>query len=232
MTNKEILHRIKGGLIVSCQALCDEPLHSSFIMGRMALAAKMAGAVGIRANTVEDILEIRSVVGDMPIIGIIKQQYAGNCVYITPTIEQVKQLVDIGCEIIATDATDRPRPDGKTLEQHYNDIRALYPHQLLMADCSTAQEAIYAANLGFDIVATTLAGYTEQTRNISLPALDTILEISSQVSVPVIAEGGIHTPDQLKLVYHNGAYSAVVGSAITRPQEIASKFVQALAEDH
>ena len=118
MTNKEILDKIKGGLIVSCQALASEPLYDSYIMSKMALAAKLGGAVGIRANTVVDIKAIKEKV-DLPLIGIIKQEYDDSDVYITPTMKEVDALVETGCEIIAIDATNRLRPNGETLEAFF-----------------------------------------------------------------------------------------------------------------
>ena len=124
MTKQEILEQIRGGLIVSCQALENEPLHSSFIMGRMAYAAYLGGAVGIRANTVADIHEIKSIV-PLPIIGIIKQDYDNSRVRITPTMK-VDALVAEGVAIIAIDATSRPRPDGRTLTEFFTEVRAKY----------------------------------------------------------------------------------------------------------
>lgn len=123
---KEILEKIRGKLIVSCQALPDEPLHSSFIMSRMALAAQMSGAKGIRANSIEDIHEIRKTV-DLPIIGIIKKDYPDSPVYITPTIKEVDALMEEGVEIMAVDATDRMRPDGMTLDAFFASIKEKYP---------------------------------------------------------------------------------------------------------
>ena len=137
--NQAIMDRIKGGLIVSCQALKEEPLHSSYIMSRMAYAAMKGGAVGIRANTVEDITEIKKTV-DLPVIGIIKEVYGDCSVYITPTMKEVDALVACGVSIIATDATDsnkRPRPDGKSLDEFFGEVRKKYPDQLFMADCSS-----------------------------------------------------------------------------------------------
>ena len=153
------VHSIHGGLIVSCQALPDEPLHSSFIMGKMAYAAAEGGAVGIRANTPEDITEIKQNV-NLPIIGIIKRDYEGCPVYITPTMREIDELIPSAPDIIAIDATSRPRPNGLTLSDFVRQIREKYPDQLLMADCSTIEEAINADRLGFDFIGTTLVGYT------------------------------------------------------------------------
>ena len=152
---------LKGKLIVSCQALPEEPLHSSFIMGRMALAAKEGGAYGIRANTKEDIKEIKSQV-DLPVIGIVKRNYEGCDVYITPTMKEVDELMEAGPEIIAMDATISKRPGGKSLDDFFHEVKTKYPDQLFMADCSTIEEALHADELGFDFIGTTMVGYTEQ----------------------------------------------------------------------
>jgi N-acylglucosamine-6-phosphate 2-epimerase len=144
---------LKGQLIVSCQALPNEPMHSSFIMGRFALAAAQSGAKGIRANTKEDIAEIQKNV-DLPIIGIVKRDYPDSSIYITPTMKEIEELLEVKPEIIALDATDRLRPGGKTLKEFYEEVRRRCPDQPLMADCSTVEEALYADELGFDIVGT------------------------------------------------------------------------------
>lgn len=222
-----ILQDIKGKLIVSCQALPEEPLHSSFIMGRMAKAAMLAGAKGIRANTVEDIAEIKKQV-NLPIIGIIKQIYKGSDVFITPTMKEIDSLVNEGVDMIALDATNRMRPDRQTIDYVFPEIKARYPEQLFMADCSTYEEAILAVDLGFDCVSTTLNGYTEDTQGSKLPDLELIKKIVENSDVPVIAEGGISTPGELQTVFEQGVHAAVVGTAITRPMEITKRFINAL----
>lgn len=227
--NTKILEQIKGGLIVSCQALPHEPLYDSYIMSKMAYAAMLGGAVGIRANTIVDILAIRKRV-DLPIIGIIKQEYDGSDVYITPTMDEVDALVEIGCDIIATDATNRIRPNGKTFEDFFSEVRAKYPNQLFMADTSCFEEGQLAERLGFDLIGTTMAGYTPYTKGRSLPDLELIEKYSKELNVPVIAEGGIWSPEDLKNVYKAGAFSAVCGTAITRPMDITKRFVKALDE--
>ncbi len=135
MDNKKILEKIKGGLIVSCQALSSEPLYDPYIMSKMAWAAYLGGAVGIRANTIIDIKAIKEKV-DLPVIGIIKEVYPDSDVYISPTIKEIDALVEAGCEIIATDATNRVRPNGVSFEEFFTEIRAKYPDQLFMADTS------------------------------------------------------------------------------------------------
>lgn len=223
------MKKIKSGLIVSCQALSTEPLCDPYIMAKMAYAAKLGGAVGIRANTVIDIAAIKKTV-DLPIIGIIKSVYDDSDVYITPTMKEVDELVNAGCEIIATDATKRIRPNGETLEDFFVNVRKKYPNQLFMADTSCFEEGKTAAELGFDLIGTTMSGYTPYTKGRVLPDLELIKKYSSELDKPIIAEGGIWTPDDLKNVYKNGAFSAVCGTAITRPMDITKRFVKALEE--
>lgn len=230
MTNSEILEKIKGGLIVSCQALKNEPLYDSYIMAKMAWAAYLGGAVGIRANTVIDILAIKEMV-DLPIIGIIKAEYDDSDVYITPTMKEVDELVEIGCEIIAVDATNRARPNGVSLEEFFTAVRNKYPNQLFMADTSCFEEGQLAERLGFDLIGTTMAGYTPYTKGRALPDCELIERYSSELQSPIIAEGGIWSPDDLKNVYKAGAFSAVCGTAITRPMDITKRFVKALEDE-
>ncbi len=222
-----VMERIKGGLIVSCQALKEEPLYSSYIMSRMAYAAMLGGAVGIRANTVVDIEEIKKTV-DLPIIGIIKEVYGDCPVFITPTVKEIEALVECGVDIIATDATERIRPDGRTLDEFFGEIRAKYPDQLFMADCSTYEEGMHAAEIGFDFIGTTLHGYTEYTKGAELPNIDLVGRLAKECGKPVIAEGGIWLPDQLKAALDSGVWAAVIGGAITRPMEITKRFVAAI----
>lgn len=230
MNNKQaFFKKIHRKLVVSCQALPDEPLHSSYIMSKMALAAAEAGASGIRANSVEDIREIRKVT-DLPLIGIIKQDYCHSDVFITPTIKEIDFLVNEGVDIIALDATDRVRPDGHTITEAFPQIRRKYPDQLFMADCSTLEEGIQAEKLGFDAAGTTLCGYTDYTKDAALPNIELMKQFVDHLSIPVIAEGGISSPDELKEVFAAGVYSAVVGSAITRPQEITKRFLRVLQD--
>lgn len=220
---------LKGKLIVSCQALDDEPLHSSFIMGRMAAAAKQGGASGIRANSVEDIKEIKKTV-DLPVVGIIKKSFADSSVFITPTINEVNELIGIGAEIISTDATNRIRPGNINLDDFFTQIKNKYPNQLLFADCSTVDEILHADELGFDFVSSTLVGYTEYTSGTKIETNDFELlrTVLPRVKAKVIAEGNINTPEKAKRVMELGCYGVVVGSAITRPQLITKKFVEAV----
>lgn len=228
-TNEEILSRIRGGLIVSCQALESEPLHSPYIMARMAYAAMQGGACGIRANSVEDISEIKKVV-DLPIIGIIKKDYEGSSVYITPTMKEVDDLVECGVDIIAVDATKNVRPDGKTLDSFFAEVRKKYPNQLFMADCSCLEEGLHAEEIGFDLIGTTMSGYTPYTKGTPLPNFDLMRKLVEQVKKPVIAEGGIWNTDELVKALNTGVLAAVIGTAITRPREITNRYVEAVTK--
>ena len=222
------MEELRHKLIVSCQALPDEPLHSDFIMARMAVAAKEGGASGIRANSVVDIAAIRKAV-DLPIIGIIKRDYQDADVYITATMKEVDELMTVRPNIIAIDATTSTRPNGASLKEFFQKVKEKYPDQLWMADCSTIDEMLTADQLGFDFIGTTLVGYTKQSQGDKIESNDfeIIRKALSKLSHPLIAEGNIDTPDKVRRVLELGAYSVVVGSAITRPQLITKKFVEA-----
>ena len=227
MTKDQIFESIRGKLIVSCQALPEEPLHSPFIMGRMALAALEGGAAGIRANTPEDVTEIKRVV-DLPVIGLYKKDYPDSEVYITPTMDEISAMVDCGCEIVAMDATSRFRPDGQTLDEVFSEARKKYPHQLFMADCSTLEECLHATEIGFDIVGTTMRSYTSYTKDAVIPDFELFRQLKEQITVPFIAEGGIWCPSDAKQAIECGAFAVVVGSAITRPQLITRRYTAAV----
>lgn len=222
------MEELRHKLIVSCQALPDEPLHSDFIMARMAVAAKEGGASGIRANSVVDIAAIQKAVV-LPIIGIIKRDYQGADVYITATMKEVDELMTVRPDIIAIDATTSTRPNGESLKEFFQKAKEKYPDQLWMADCSTIDEMLTADQLGFDFIGTTLVGYTKQSQGDKIESNDfeIIRKALSKLSHPLIAEGNIDTPDKVHRVLELGAYSVVVGSAITRPQLITKKFVEA-----
>ncbi|MEG0250912.1 MAG: N-acetylmannosamine-6-phosphate 2-epimerase [Peptostreptococcus sp.] len=230
MNKEQIFDQIKDGLIVSCQALEDEELYreNGGIMPSMALAAKRAGAVGIRAQGVRDIIDIKKEL-DLPIIGIIKKSYEGMEQYITATMKEIDELVATNCEIIALDCTLRPRFDGSTINDFVKEIKEKYPKIILMADISNLEEGINAANIGVDMVGTTLSGYTPYTKSLGdEPDLELVKNLFENINIPIIAEGKIHYPDQAKKALQAGAHSIVVGGAITRPREITSRFVEGI----
>lgn len=216
---------VKGGLIVSCQALPDEPLHSSFIMGRMALAAKEGGAVAIRAQSSVDIKEIQKVTG-LPVIGLIKKNYDDSEIYITPTMAEVEDLLTTDSEMIALDMTNRPRPAGEKIDKLVERIHSA--GRLVLADISTYEEGMSAADIGADAISTTLSGYTSYSPQLEGPDVDLVARLAKDLTVPVFAEGRINTPADIGKVMEAGAYAPIVGSAITRPQLITAKFAKML----
>ncbi|MBU9840967.1 MULTISPECIES: N-acetylmannosamine-6-phosphate 2-epimerase [Rahnella] len=227
--NQSMLTTVRGQLIVSCQALDDEPLHSDFIMSRMALAAMQGGAAGIRANSVADVKAIRATV-PLPVIGIIKRDYPASDVYITATLKEVRELMTVAPDMIAMDATFHQRPGELQLAALVHRIREEFPSLLLMADIATLEEAQNAQALGFDCIGTTLHGYTQETQGSKLWHDDFafLRQVLAQCTTPVIAEGNVDTPEMAARCLALGAHSVVVGGAITRPQQITQRFTDAI----
>ena len=228
MEKKFTIEKMRGGIIVSCQALPDEPLYGSDIMAKMAKAAEIGGAVGVRANTIEDIITIKKTT-ELPVIGIIKKEYMGFEPYITPTILEVSQLVSTNIDIIAVDATNRLRPGDLSPEKFLKLIKKSY-NILVMADISTYEEGIAAAEYGADIISTTLSGYTSYSIQNDGPDFNLIRKLSRSVNIPVIAEGRIESPEQAGKCIIEGAFAVVVGGAITRPQLIIRRYADFLKE--
>lgn len=214
---------LNKGLIVSCQAVKGEPLYGLNIMHHMARAAAEGGANGIRANYVNDIIAIKNEV-NLPIIGIIKAIYDDSDVYITPTLKEVKELLTTGCEVIAIDATNRPRPQGTKIEELVQYIRNNAPNVEIMADISNYEEALNADKLGFDYIGSTMRGYTPYTKGIKIPDVEFLSKMVTRLNANIIAEGGIWEVGQLQDVLATGVYAVVIGSAITRPRDITARF--------
>ena len=225
------LEKLKEKLIVSCQALEGEPLHrpEGGVMVLMAKAALEAGAVGIRAEGVVDIKQIKTSYKEVPVIGIIKRSYPNFASYITATMKEVDELVSVGSDIIALDATLQERGDGLTVNEFVKMIKEKYPDQLLMADISTLEEGLNAAEIGFDLIGTTMNGYTPYTESQAKPNFELMKDLVEQTNTPIVAEGKIHTPEDLAKAFEQGIFTAVVGGAITRPKEIAQRFIDAIS---
>ncbi|MDR3708562.1 MAG: N-acetylmannosamine-6-phosphate 2-epimerase [Capsulimonadaceae bacterium] len=221
---EHIIDQISGGLIVSCQALPDEPLHGSAIMARMAVAAQQGGARAIRANTPEDVAAIRDAT-TLPVIGLWKVVEPGYDVYITPRVAHAEALAKAGADVIALDATARPHPGGDVAEyiaavRHATGLPVL-------ADISTFDEGVAADLAGAEFVSTTMSGYTPYSPQLDGPDLELVRELAGRVRV-LIAEGRIATPEQARAALVAGARAVIVGGAITRPQQIAARFAKAL----
>ncbi|MEO8394744.1 MAG: N-acetylmannosamine-6-phosphate 2-epimerase [Chloroflexota bacterium] len=222
-----LIESLSGKLIVSCQALPDEPLYGSVYMTAMARAAAMGGAAGIRANGADDIAAIHAAVA-LPILGIHKRRGTGFDVYITPDYADARLVVEAGAQIVALDGSALPRPGGEALPDIIGRIHSDL-HVPVMADCSCLEDALYAEAAGADIIATTLAGYTKHGRPAQPgPDFDLISELVQRIQKPVIAEGRIHEPREVAEAFERGAFAVVVGTAITRPSEITRRFVAAL----
>ena len=214
----------RGALMVSCQARADNPLHGPHFMAAMARAAEQGGAAGFRANGEEDIAAIRAA-SRLPIIGIVKQFDARFPVYITPSLASAKIAAAAGADMIALDATPRPR-DGEALEDLIGRIKR-ETGRPVMADIATLAEALDAQELGADCVATTLAGHTAGTQARAGPDLALVSALVAALRIPVVAEGRYETPDHVRAALARGAYAVVVGTAITNPREITRRFAAA-----
>ena len=226
-----LFETVRGRLIVSCQALPDEPLFGSETMAKMALAATLGGAAGIRANTPVDIAAMRTVVPNAPIIGLWKVVVPGyEDVYITPRLQDAVAVADAGADMVAIDATLRPHPEGTTAAL----IRAIKQQtgKLVLADVDTVAAAVAAVDAGADAVSTTLSGYTPVSPKMTGPDLELVAQLAStNLGVPVLAEGRIATPDQARAALDCGAWAVVVGGAITRPVAITQAFAGAVARN-
>ena len=164
----------------------------------------------------------------LPVIGLIKVQYDGFESYITPTMKEVDALVEAGSDIIALDCTDQKRGDGKSISEFIREVREKYPDAVLMADISTYEEGVNAWKLGMDLVGTTMSGYTAHSVKLDGPDYELVRKLSATVDIPVIGEGRVHSPGQAVEMLDAGAYAVVVGGAITRPLEIAQRFIRAV----
>jgi N-acylglucosamine-6-phosphate 2-epimerase len=221
-----LLKKIRGGLIVSCQAQPDEPLFGAEVMVKLAHAALQGGGVGIRANTPVDVAAIRQALPEVPLIGLYKYDLPGYEVRITPTLETALALAEAGCDIIALDATQRPRPEGP-LEAFIQKVQAETGLPVL-ADISTLEEGLAAEAAGAELISTTLSGYTAYSPQQEGPDLELVASLASRLKVPLLAEGRIATPTEARQALEAGAYAVVVGGAITRPQWITRQFANSL----
>ena len=218
-----VLDQLRGGLIVSVQAWAGSAIDDPFVLSSMAVAAQQNGAAGVRIQGVANMLAVRARV-EVPMIGIIKREYDGFEPYITPTLMEVAEIVQSGADIVAFDATGRSRPGGTTVADLVAEIHRA--GRLAMADCATAGDAVCAQAAGADIVASTLCGYTNDTKGVTLPAFD-LIRAMRELETFVICEGGVSLPSQMTSAFEMGANAVVVGTAITNVDALVRGFAAA-----
>lgn len=222
-----ILDDLKGNIIVSSQAMPNEPFYDEKCMMAMMQSAVNGGAKGLRVAGKRDV--INATTFGIPVIGLTKPEKLPenwrSVVYITPGIKEVKELIEAGADIIAFDGTSRPRPDGSSIEQLIQLIH--FAGRLAMADISTLEEGLHCAELGADIISTTLAGYTDESGEAGeTPDFDLLTELVNRIEKPVFLEGRVWYPEEVKKAFELGAHSVVIGSAITRPHLITKRFTE------
>lgn len=220
-----LLAQIQGGLIVSCQAPAGSPLNDPYIISALALTAEQHGAVAVRIKHPDQVAATRARVR-VPVIGLDKVDFADSPVYITPTFAIAQRLAESGADLIALDATRRPRPQGETLADLLRRVQAELRKPVL-ADVATFDEGLYAADCGAALVATTLCGYTAESQGVALPAFELLEKLATRLSVPVICEGGVAAPEDVRRAFDCGAFAVVVGTAITGVDQLAARFVAA-----
>ncbi|MCC6314189.1 MAG: N-acetylmannosamine-6-phosphate 2-epimerase [Thermomicrobiales bacterium] len=224
---RQQLASLYGGLVVSCQARETNPLHGPLFMAAMAQASMLGGAVGIRADGVEDISAIAAALGpDVPIMGINKFKMPDGSLFITPTAESARQVIAAGARLVAIDGTKRERPGGESLRQVIEAIHA--EGGVALADCGTMEHARYSLECGADAIGTTMAGYTPDSIMTAGPDFSLLEDMVRRGAAPVFAEGRYWTPQDAQRALSIGASFVVVGTAITNPTEITKRFASAM----
>ncbi|WP_291981570.1 N-acetylmannosamine-6-phosphate 2-epimerase [Luteitalea sp.] len=222
--SQQLLAHLRNRLIVSCQAPAESPLHDPYVIARLARAAELQGAGGVRIDSPAHVAATRALVG-VPIIGLHKQTHDGSAVYITPTCGAAAGVVEAGADIVAVDATARHRPHGERLVDIIGVIKA--HGRLVMADVATETQGLAAADLGVDLIATTLSGYTEDSLRHPGPDLVLVERLATATRLPVVAEGRIRSASDVRAAFRAGAYAVVVGGAITGIDALVRHFVEA-----
>jgi N-acylglucosamine-6-phosphate 2-epimerase len=222
LAHSTLWESIKNGLIVSCQAPPKSAMDRPEIMAAIAQTVESAGAIAIRAEGIENVRAIKNVV-HIPVIGLVKRRTNDSSVYITPTPADVQALVQVGADIIAFDATDRTRSNGKGLAFFIKEVRAL-TNIALLGDVDSIESAQVAMELGIEALASTLSGYTDRVVE-NRPDLELVKKISAILDGPLIAEGGYSTPDEIRDALDLGAWAVCVGTAITNPYLLTQKFL-------
>lgn len=228
--NHDIAHfvkSLKSGLIVSCQVPADSPLNHPMIIAAIAETAISQNAVAVRINTPENIAAVRDRIS-APILGLWKQRIPGSEVYITPTFGHAYAIAQAGANLIAIDATlrDRPEPLETLIEKIHRQL-----NKLIVADVDCLEAAIAATDAGADLIATTLYGYTESTKNCTLPGFNLVSQLTEKLEIPILCEGGIASPEMARQAIDLGAYAVVVGTAITGIEAQVQAFDAALRKE-
>ena len=222
----KIIENWRGGLIVSCQAPDNSPLAKPEIIAALAETAEQNGAAGVRIDSPQNICAVKGRV-KIPVLGIYKMVFGSSEVYITPDFAAAAAVNRAGADVIALDATVRTRPNGETLEQVVSQIRSQLK-QPLMADIARFEEGLRAAeSLGFDVVSTTLSGYTKETRHLLKPDFELVENLAKRLTIPIVCEGRLRTPDDVRRAFDCGAFAVVVGGAITGIDQLVQQFVEA-----
>ncbi|MCU9969846.1 N-acetylmannosamine-6-phosphate 2-epimerase [Mobiluncus mulieris] len=227
---KQLVAGLKSKLVVSCQAYPGEPMRRADITAAVAQSVVAGGASAVRVQGLADIIAVRQAV-EVPIIGLIKAGHDG--VYITPSVAHAKACIEAGADIVAVDATLRERGAGETFADAVAAIHDCFPQAAVMADCASLEDAKAAEDAGADLIGTTLAGYTPDSYAYSRPAtegpdLRFIEALCLAVNAPVVVEGRIHSPEDLRQVYEFPIHFACVGTAITHPQRITGWYTKML----
>ena len=227
---KQLIESMQGGLIVSCQVQHDDPIYTPDMAVKMAEAASWGGAVGIRANSPEQIKAIKQAVPQLPMIGLWKVWHDDTDVFITPTMKEVHAIYDAGAEIIALDCTKQKTHEGTIAWDLLSQVKKEIPEAIIFADVSNHEEAEHAVKMGADIVAPTLYGYTKETASIEEPDLRGFAKMCRDFGddAYMMMEGHIYTPEDAMKVIYLGAYAVIVGSAITRPHLTTKRFTDLL----
>lgn len=223
----ELVDSLQGRLIVSCQAYPGEAMRDPRTISQVAQACVLGGAAAIRVQGLADIRATAAVI-DVPVIGLVKEGEEG--VYITPTLELAIACAEAGAQIVAIDATSRPRPDGLSFADVVAGLKDRHPDVLVMADCGSVEDCVQAEKDGADIIGTTLGGYTGDREKTVGPDYDFAEQAIRACSKPVVVEGRVHTLDQAAAVMRLGAHAVCVGTAITHPSTITGWFAQAIRQ--